>query len=298
MDPLTLPLFSPPWTLPPPGTPLTPWDDPWAPFREADPALHRLAVLRFYRTGAALPDSEIDRLLQEAGCAHTGCRRLLAQEGCPAADLPPRRGICPVGLQLTLWRFLARLPVAPAGFGTPGAWALGWPLPWDEVARTWLVRAQEASAGGRLLPPIVGTWLGGILAVRLPGGPGWWLVLVGPVRPDGTLWRVDALRPLAGEAAPEARQVERRAEALVGLRLRAGGRPPDTGYLSGRDELLEALRLTADLLRRRGLRLTEANLAAYLSQARPDLPRTDTRQLRRWLRRYNLDWETVRRLLS
>jgi hypothetical protein len=76
------------------------------------------------------------------------------------------------------------------------------------------------------------------------------------------------------------------------------GRPLDTGYLSGQDELLEALRLTATLLRRQGKRVTQENLAAYLPQARPDLPRTDPRQLRRWLRRYGLDWETVRRLLS
>jgi hypothetical protein len=74
----------------------------------------------------------------------------------------------------------------------------------------------------------------------------------------------------------------------------ARGRPLGTAYFQDADEFRSALVRTIAALRERGRQPTQEAVAQFFSMNQ-QLPSTNDRQLRAWLRAYGLDWKNLLR---
>lgn len=74
------------------------------------------------------------------------------------------------------------------------------------------------------------------------------------------------------------------------------GRPAGSGTWEDVEQLKEAIRTAVRALHKQGRAATQQEVAAYFCD-HTGLPRCDARQLRRWLTRYDLNWQEISALL-
>jgi hypothetical protein len=85
-------------------------------------------------------------------------------------------------------------------------------------------------------------------------------------------------------------------ETAAGIKLRKrSGRPKGSGrHFSTKSEFLAALQSAIQSLRQQGRPVTQETVASYLSQQEGN-PTFDDRQLRRWIRDFDVDWQEVKK---